>query len=338
MTKLRKFLLITGIILVSVGIVWTTISFIPPQKATDDNPWRSDKTLISAHRGGAFLNPENTKMAFDYAIKIATYIDIVELDVRLTKEGDLVVIHDASINRTGISGTSEEILIRNSTVAELEEYNLGVNFEKAKDGSSKDPATLSADEKVAPYKDTDKLSTEDRDDLRIMTLAEFFKEYNGHRDFRLLLEIKDSKEDGKLAVKKAEELLAQSENSWWNDRTMIISFSTDVVKYVLKNYPNRYVAGMGFNMVPFLVGSVLRLDALFNIKYQSVQSAMVTKAGPISINCATQRFVDSAHERNQCVAYWTINNKDDMEYLISLGADVITTNSPDLLAEVLGRL
>ena len=118
---------------------------------------------------------------------------------------------------------------------------------------------------------------------------------------------------------------------------MTISFSTEVVNYVLANYKDRYVAGMGYNMVPFLAGSLLGLDCLFDVKYQSVQSSMITKAGPISINCATQSFVDSAHARNQCVAFWTINDETDMRHLISLGVDVITTNSPDLLAQVLGK-
>ena len=118
---------------------------------------------------------------------------------------------------------------------------------------------------------------------------------------------------------------------------MIISFSTDVVNHTLKNYKDRYVAGMGYNMVTFLIGSVLGIDCFFDIKYQSVQSSMITKAGPIAINCATQNFVDSAHDRNQCVAFWTINEEGDMRYLISLGVDVITTNSPDVLAKVLGK-
>ena len=62
---------------------------------------------------------------------------------------------------------------------------------------------------------------------------------------------------------------------------------------------------------------------------------MITKAGPIEINCATQQFVDSAHRRNQCVAYWTINDIADMKHLIGLGADIITTNSPDVLFRVI---
>lgn len=323
MKKSVKVLIILGSILVSLVLFWVIVGAIEPYQVADVNPWRSDTTLISAHRGGANLNPENTKMAFDYVIKDTTFTDVIELDVRLTKDDELVIIHDESINRTGLNYDADEILIRNSTYTELTEYNLGINF--VKDGEK-------------PYSDTASLTTEDRDDLRIMKLSDFFKEYKAHREIKLLLEIKDSKDDGILAAKKAEELLALEENSWWDERTMIISFSTDVINYVMKNYPNRYVAGMGFNMVTFLIGSLLGLDSLFKIKYQSVQTSMITKAGPIMIDCATQSFVDSAHRRNQCVAYWTINERKDMESLVSLGADIITTNSPDVLADVLGRL
>ena len=173
--------------------------------------------------------------------------------------------------------------------------------------------------------------------LSIMLLEDFLDRYSDSRYFRLLLEIKDSKEVGVKATDIAEGILAQSKYANWNDRTMIISFSTDVVNHVLENYPNRYVAGMGYNMVPFLVGSVLGLDSLFKVKFHSIQTSMITKAGPIKINCATQRFVDSAHSRNQCVAYWTINEVEDMKHLIGLGADIITTNSPDKLAILLGK-
>jgi glycerophosphoryl diester phosphodiesterase len=112
-----------------------------------------------------------------------------------------------------------------------------------------------------------------------MTLDEFLKKYEDVRDFKVLLEIKDDKELGVKAVDVAEEIIAKYNN--WDERIMIISFSTDVINHTLEKYPNRYVAGMGYNMIPFLAGSILRLDALFKVKYQSVQSSMITKAGPI---------------------------------------------------------
>ena len=324
MKKGKKVLTTICFILIVLVVFWVVVGQIEPYQVTDYNPWRSERTLISAHRGGANLNPENTKMAFDHVIIDTDYTDVIELDVRLTRDDELVIIHDASINRTGIAQEmeAEEVLIRNSSFDELYDYNLGINFRIDED---------------RPYSDTDGLASDIRDDLRIMRLSDFFYCYEGVRDIKLLLEIKDTKEDGVLAADVAEAML--NDNEWWSERTMIISFSTDVINHMIEYYPERYIAGMGYNMVPFLIGSVLGLDSLFKIKYQSIQTSMITKAGPIEINCATQQFVDSAHRRNQCVAYWTINDVSDMKHLIGLGADIITTNSPDLLYDViLGKI
>ena len=312
-------------VLIVLVLFWVVVGSIKPYQVAEENPWRKeDRTLISAHRGGANLNPENTEMAFDYVIIETHYTDIIELDVRLTKDGHLVIIHDESINRTGIKGEVDEIKINEKNLEELSCYNLGVNF-VAHDGSN--PYDFKEDKSVDELKNLG---------LSIMTFDDFLAKYENERYFRVLVEIKDSAKLGMKCVDAAESIIAKYPK--WDERIMTISFSTDVVKYTLDKYPNRYVAGMGYNMIPFLAGSLLRLDSLFQIKYQSVQTSMITKAGSISINCATQQFVDSAHKRNQCVAYWTINEEEDMRHLINIGADVITTNSPDLLAEVLGLI
>ena len=57
-----------------------------------------DKPIISAHRGGAELNPENTEKAFDYVILETNYTDAVEFDIRLTKDNVAVIIHDDYID------------------------------------------------------------------------------------------------------------------------------------------------------------------------------------------------------------------------------------------------
>lgn len=51
----------------------------------------------SAHRGGLAERPENTLAAFDNAVKIGTHL--LELDVHLTKDGQVVVAHDEDLNR-----------------------------------------------------------------------------------------------------------------------------------------------------------------------------------------------------------------------------------------------
>jgi glycerophosphoryl diester phosphodiesterase len=53
---------------------------------------------IAAHRGASASNPENTLAAFREAIRLGVHQ--IELDVRVTEDGQLVVIHDASVDRT----------------------------------------------------------------------------------------------------------------------------------------------------------------------------------------------------------------------------------------------
>ncbi len=53
---------------------------------------------VIAHRGGAGLRPENTHAAFLHAAELGA--DILEMDLRLTADGAIVVIHDATVDRT----------------------------------------------------------------------------------------------------------------------------------------------------------------------------------------------------------------------------------------------
>src|SRR5436189_6426851 len=56
------------------------------------------RPLVYAHRGGAALRPENTLAAFDHGLSLGA--DGLELDVRLSRDGVVVVHHDASLERT----------------------------------------------------------------------------------------------------------------------------------------------------------------------------------------------------------------------------------------------
>jgi glycerophosphoryl diester phosphodiesterase len=58
----------------------------------------SSRPLVFAHRGGAALAPENTLDAFDNGLAIGA--DGIELDVRLSRDGVVVVHHDATLDRT----------------------------------------------------------------------------------------------------------------------------------------------------------------------------------------------------------------------------------------------
>ena len=55
------------------------------------------KTMIQAHRGASAYCPENTLVSFSKAIELGA--DAIELDVHLTKDGEIVVAHDERLER-----------------------------------------------------------------------------------------------------------------------------------------------------------------------------------------------------------------------------------------------
>ncbi len=80
------------------------------------------KTLLSAHRGGAALAPENTLASFRNGLNFKP--DSLEFDVHLSKDGVPVVIHDAVIDRT----TDGSGRVASYTVAELQSFNAAAKF------------------------------------------------------------------------------------------------------------------------------------------------------------------------------------------------------------------
>jgi glycerophosphoryl diester phosphodiesterase len=77
---------------------------------------------VFAHRGGAALAPENTIAAFDHGV--ATGADGLELDVRLSSDGIVVVCHDATLDRT--TNTTGPVAAR--TASELGRVDAGYHF------------------------------------------------------------------------------------------------------------------------------------------------------------------------------------------------------------------
>jgi glycerophosphoryl diester phosphodiesterase len=64
----------------------------------EENRWNTNAPLVIAHRGASSIAPENTLPAFMKAL--AEGADAIELDVKLTKDGTLVVHHDQTLDRT----------------------------------------------------------------------------------------------------------------------------------------------------------------------------------------------------------------------------------------------
>lgn len=94
-------------------------------------------TFTAAHRGGALLWPENSLRAFRKAVELGA--DYLEFDVHLTKDGEPVVIHDPTLDRT-TTGTGP---VRERTLAELQVLRL-----RDRDGAATDEPLPTLDEVV----------------------------------------------------------------------------------------------------------------------------------------------------------------------------------------------
>ena len=81
---------------------------------------------VTAHRGNSVEFPENTLPSFQGGIDAGA--DWVELDIRKTKDGQIVISHDADTKRT----TGVELLIPNTTFQELQQLDVAAEFRKAK--------------------------------------------------------------------------------------------------------------------------------------------------------------------------------------------------------------
>jgi glycerophosphoryl diester phosphodiesterase len=80
------------------------------------------RMLVVAHRGSSGSAPENTMAAFEIALQSGA--DIIECDVRLTRDGEVVVFHDRNLNRT----TNGDGPVESRTLGELKSLDAGSWF------------------------------------------------------------------------------------------------------------------------------------------------------------------------------------------------------------------
>ena len=81
--------------------------------------------LVYGHRGAGFLAPENTMASFEMACQLG--VDTIELDVHMTRDGALAVMHDYDVSRT----TNGSGLLREMILAEVNQLDAGVKFGEA---------------------------------------------------------------------------------------------------------------------------------------------------------------------------------------------------------------
>lgn len=153
----------------------------------------------------------------------------------------------------------------------------------------------------------------------IPTLEAYLKEGKKQRETRMILEIKDVKGEGQRMLEITDAVMAMVRKLKMEPWMEYISFNYDVLKRVLTLDPKAKVA--------YLNGEVsaeqLKKDGFAGADYHY----SVYKKDP--------EWFSKAHGLGLILNGWTVNKEEDMKWLLDQKIDLITTNEPELLFEVL---
>jgi glycerophosphoryl diester phosphodiesterase len=109
------------LIILGIGVQMSCLGIKPIENIVPD--WKGKfSTLVVAHRGFSGEFPENTLIAFQKAIEVGS--DMIEFDIRFSKDGHIVVMHDAALDRT----TNGDGKVADHTLKELRGLDAGSKF------------------------------------------------------------------------------------------------------------------------------------------------------------------------------------------------------------------
>ena len=169
------------------------------------------RVILAAHRGDKFKHPENTMPAFRAAVELG--VDMIETDVRMTADGELVLMHDRSALRTaGVDQNIDEL-----TLAQVRELDVGAPFSEEFKG------------------------------VRIPTVQEFL-EYIVPTGVLVNWELKIYPRDfgDETAFAVADRLIDMIDRYGMGERSMVNSFSARVLEHICKNHGHRFpIHGQG---------------------------------------------------------------------------------------------
>ena len=259
---------------------------------------RSDikKPEVYAHRGSSYEYPENTLLSFEKAAKVKGIAGI-EFDVQLTKDGEIVVIHDESIDRT-LDGKG---YVRDYTLEELKQFN------------------------VTPSGQDEPFVDENGEHLHVPTLRELFdllQPYCRNNGLILNIELKNSVYPYEGMEQKVIDLVAEYK---LQENIIYSSFNHDSLAVVKDINPAAITATLDADMLKCIEG-MLRVNADgvhpgsagMTVNMDTVER--VKEAGiPVRMWNSVEPLFGQPRRLKEC----------DLDKYAVFGADVIMTNVPD---------
>ncbi|MEO4053642.1 glycerophosphodiester phosphodiesterase family protein [Solibacillus sp. CAU 1738] len=259
------------------------------------------RPFVLAHRGGAHLAPEHSMLAFDKSAELG--VDGFQVDIRLTKDEEIIIFSDATVDRTSTSTG----YIKDFTLAELKQINFGANFECL---------------------EGNKLYAEEL--IEVVTLREVLEKY---QDKIFVINIKDGPDtyEGSLMPSKLWRLI--EELNVTNQVIVTSSYSEQIDRFNLYAQ-NRVALGAGdADITKAYTSFTSQFGHLYNPK---VDVFMVPLKSNV-MNFDSPKFVQFLKDLNVPVMFKGINDLVSMSRLTRTGAQGIITDRPDLALPLLQK-
>ncbi|WP_052436451.1 glycerophosphodiester phosphodiesterase [Georgenia sp. SUBG003] len=250
-----------------------------------------------AHRGGAAIVPENTLEGFREAVALGEVV--LELDVHTSADGEVVVIHDDTLDRT----TDGAGPVAERTLAELRRLDAGYRF--TPDGGS-----------TYPWRGRG---------VRIPTLEAVYREFP---DRPVNIELKAERPGTEEAVWRVIEAAGAQA------RTLVVTDSAGSVRRFRRASRGQVATAASVGeFATFWLLSLLRLGHLYRAPFEALQPPDSWKG----LRIVTPSLVREAHRNGLRIDVWTVDDEAGMRRLLSWGVDGIMTDHPDILAGILAR-
>lgn len=250
--------------------------------------------LLIAHRGGARLAPENTMVAFVEAVELWG-ADMLELDVRLSADGEVVVIHDATVDRT----TDGNGAVADLTWAQLSALDAGARFVDPEGAHSRAGQGI--------------------------TIPRFADLLERLPHTRLNVEAKCLEVAAPLQRVIMEHGAAHR---------VLFAAEHERNRRPARGYRGPWGASRS-QLLPFALLHRTPLSALYTPAADALQVPQRWPLDGRGRDVVTPRLMHEAHRRNLPVHVWTVDDVEAMHRLLDLGVDGIQTDRPDRLARVL---
>jgi glycerophosphoryl diester phosphodiesterase len=251
---------------------------------------------VIAHRGGEGQWPGETMFAFKEAMNLK--VDVLEMDVYLTRDGHLILMHDNDIKSvTGHDGPGSDE-VRKFTLAELKRLNAARKWPRYRD----DP----------------------NPDLKVTSLEEVFRAFPG---MRMNIEMKNAGRDYS-PVRKLAEMISQAN---MEANVLVASMSDDYIREFRRLRPTVATSASRSELLAFAAGNDSAVDRLGGPDALQMKDKLL-------FPLITKRFVDRARRRNRPVHAWTVNDIEGMRRMVDLDVAGIITDYPGPLLALLDRV